>query len=510
MTFQFRTYTTALLSGVFALLAVSASAQAAEAKKPNVIFILADDLGYSDVAAYGSKYHETPNIDKLAADGARFTNGYTCGPNCQPTRAALNSGQYGPRTGIYTVGGINRFDWSKRPLRPVDNVVQLPLDKVTLADSMKKAGYVTGMFGKWHLGKDAAHHPNKRGFDEAIVSQGKHFDFATDPQTDHPDDQYLADFLGDKAVDFIERHKDEPFYLYLPHYGVHAPYDAKEELVAKFKDKPAAGGHHDPRYAAMLYSVDESVGRIVAKLEELGLDDDTLVIFSSDNGGVGSYDTIGLDKKNGITDNSPLKGGKGTLYEGGFRVPYVFRWKGKIEPGRTEATPINSVDLYPTLVELAGGELPENYPLDGVSYAKLLTEEKPLERGKPLFWHFPGYLGASGDTWRTTPGGAIRDGEWKLIEYFEDGHLELYNVTEDIGEKNNLAASNPEKAKELHEKLKAWRQEINAPLPTANDPTKAQPVVKAGKNKGNKAGKANKNRGGKGKKRAAKQAASAE
>ena len=477
------------------------SVNAADAKRPNIIFILADDLGYTDVACYGSKYYETPNIDRMAAEGARFTDGYTCGPNCQPTRAALNSGQYGPRTGVYTVGGINRFNWQSRPLRPVDNVAQLPLDKITLADSLKKAGYATGMFGKWHLGNEGKHHPSQRGFDEAIVSEGKHFGFGTNPPVEHADDEYLADFLTDKAVDFIDRHKDEPFYLYLPHYGVHAPYQAKEEMKAKFKDKPAAGGHHDPTYAAMIASVDESVGRVLAKLDELGIAENTLVIFSSDNGGVGGYDRVGLDKKIGITDNAPLKGGKGTLYEGGVRVPYVFRWKGTVKPGQTESTPINSVDLYPTLVELAGGELPADYPLDGVSYASLLKEQKPLERGKPLFWHFPGYLGATADTWRTTPVSVVRDGDWKLLEYLEDGHLELYNLRDDLSETKNLAEAKPEKARELHEKLQAWRQEINAPLPTKNTPVAQAEQPKAGK-------KGKKNRRGQGK-RAAKQAAAA-
>lgn len=487
------------LSIVAVALAVAQRARAADAKRPNVIFILADDLGYSDVGCNGSKYYETPNIDRMAAEGARFTDGYTCGPNCQPTRAALNSGQYGPRTGVYTVGNIDRFNWRQRPLRPVDNVTQLPLDKVTLAQSLKKAGYSTGMFGKWHLGEDKDHHPSARGFDEAIVSAGKHFNFKTNPPSEHAEGEYLADFLTDHAVDFIERHQDEQFYLYLPHYGVHAPYEAKDGLTAKFQDKPAVGGQNDPRYAAMIASVDESVGRVLAKLDELGLAENTLVIFSSDNGGVGSYKSIGLDK-NGVTDNSPLKGGKGTLYEGGFRVPYVFRWKGNVAPGRTESTPINSVDLYPTLVELAGGELPQDYPLDGVSYAKLLKEQKPLERGKPLFWHFPGYLGATGDTWRTTPGSVVRSGDWKLIEYFEDGRLELYNLRDDIGETTNLADKEPAKAQELHKQLTAWRQEINAPLPTANDPVAVKEAPKAGK-------KANKKRRGKAGKRAAKQAA---
>ena len=494
-----RILTLALLLSASSLLGASASAAEGEKpkkpKKPNIVFILADDLGYTDVACYGSKYYETPNIDRMAAEGTRFTSGQTCGPNCQPTRAALHSGQYSPRTGVYTVGGINRFDWSKRPLRPVDNIAQLPLEKITIADSLKKAGYATGMFGKWHLGNNGPHHPSQRGFDEAIVSEGKHFNIKTNPPTEVPEDEYLADFLTDRAVDFIDRHQDEPFFLYLPHYGVHAPYQAKKDLIAKFRDKKAAGGHHDPTYAAMIASVDESVGRVLAKLEELGLDDDTLVIFSSDNGGVGGYDDVGITKKMGITDNEPLRGGKGTLYEGGVRVPYVFRWKGAVKPGQTEATPINSVDLYPTLLELAGAEAPADYPLDGVSYAQLLKDGKPLER-EALYWHFPGYLGANGDQWRTTPAGAIRVGDWKLLEFFEDGRLELYNLKDDIGEKKNLATAEPEKTRELHEKLKAWRQEINAPMPQANqvsadaaEPQKPAKKKGQGKGKGKRQGK---------------------
>jgi arylsulfatase A-like enzyme len=201
---------------------------------------MADDLGYTDLACFGSKYYETPNIDKLASQGMKLTSHHHC-QNCQPTRAALMSGQYAARTGVYTVGGIDRFDWSTRPLRPVDNVTELPLEKKTVAQAMKTAGYATGMFGKWHLGESGDYHPGKRGFDEAIVSMGQHFDFKTNPRTEYPQGQYLADFLTDKAVDFIQRHKDAPFFLYLPHFGVHSPYQAKPELIAKFKDKAARG-----------------------------------------------------------------------------------------------------------------------------------------------------------------------------------------------------------------------------------------------------------------------------
>lgn len=461
--------------GMVALLLFGAVAQQspqsvwAADRKPNIVFILADDLGYTDVACYGSRYYETPNIDKLAVQGLKFTDGYTCGPNCQPTRAALMSGQYGPRTGIYTVGSIDRFDWKSRPLRPVDNAQGLPLGKVTIAQALRSAGYATGMFGKWHLGQQGEYHPGRRGFDEAIVSMGRHFDFTTIPKVDYPAGTYLADFLTDKAVDFITRHKDEPFFLYLPHFGVHSPYQAKKDLIKKFAGKPAAGGHHDPTYAAMLASVDESVGRVVKTLDDLGLSDETLVIFSSDNGGVGGYQREGIGKAGAVTDNAPLRGGKGMLYEGGIRVPYLFRWPGKIPAGTVCDRSINSVDLYPTLLELAGGKASEGYPLDGTSYLGLLTSggQGRWDRGD-LFWHFPGYLGAGKGSWRTTPVGVIRSGDWKLMEFFESGTLELYNKRDDVGETNDLAATMPDRVKELHARMLAWRKQTHAPMPTPN------------------------------------------
>ncbi|MCX7429113.1 MAG: sulfatase, partial [Planctomycetia bacterium] len=360
--------------------------------KPNLVFILADDLGWTDLGCQGSGYYRTPHIDRMADEGMRFTDGYTCGPNCQPTRAALMSGQYGPRTGVHTVGDIDRFDWRSRPLRPVDNVTALPLDRVTIAQALKTAGYATGIFGKWHLGQQGEYHPGRRGFDEAIVSMGRHFDFDTDPKVEYPPGTYLADFLTDRAVDFIRRHRDEPFFLYLPHFAVHSPHEAKKDLIAEFRDRPTAGGHRDPTYAAMIASVDQSVGRVLAVLEELKLSERTLVIFSSDNGGVGGYEREGIHGGS-VTDNAPLRGGKGMLHEGGIRVPYIFRWPGTIAPRQTCATPINSVDLYPTLLELARAKPPADQPLDGASYAGLLTggEREPRE---PLYWHFPGYLGA--------------------------------------------------------------------------------------------------------------------
>ena len=308
---------------------------------------------------------------------------------------------------------------------------------------------------------------------------------------EYPKGTYLADFLTDKAVDFIRRHKEGPFFLYLPHFAVHSPHEAKEALIAKFKPKPPVGGHNNPTYAAMIASVDESVGRMVALLDELKIADNTLVIFSSDNGGVGGYVRERIKQGGDITDNAPLRGGKGMLYEGGVRVPYIFRWPGKIPAGTTCDQPINSVDLYPTLLEVAGVTAPANYPLDGMSYFKALTSggKDPLGRDA-IFWHFPGYLGAGAGSWRTTPGGAVRSGDWKLQEYFEDGHLELYNLRDDLSQTNNLASKLPERTKELHARLAAWREAIKAPMPTKNTEQGQPAPTKQGK-KGKKKQKKN-------------------
>jgi len=435
--------------------------------RPNIVFILADDLGWTDLACYGSRYYETPHIDQLAARGMRFTQGYTCGPNCQPTRAALMTGQYGPRTGIYTVGGTSRFDTSMRPLVPVENVTKLPPEKVTVAESLKQAGYATGLFGKWHLGEDPEHHPLAQGFDEAIVSMGRHFDFHTNPKVHVPPGAYLADFLSERAVDFIERHKDRPFFLCLHHFAVHSPHQAKPDKIAHFEGKAPAGGHRSPVYAGMIASVDDSVGRMVAKLDELGLSENTLVIFSSDNGGVGGYVAAGIPAKEGITDNAPLRGGKGMLYEGGVRVPFIVRWPGRIKPGTVCEEPIISVDLFPTLLALSGAAAPKDQPLDGVNVLPLLESDGSAKLGREaLYWHFPGYLGSGKNIWRTTPAGAIRVGDYKLLEFFEDGRLELYNLREDVGQKHDLAKENPELVRQLHAKLRAWREAVRAPMPT--------------------------------------------
>ena len=451
------------------LFALSIFTTSALPDKPNIVYIMADDLGYTDPACYGSKYYETPNIDNLASQGKRFLHGYSCGPNCQPTRAALMSGQYGPRTGIYTVGNIDRFDWQSRPLKPVENVVDLPLKKITLADSLKSNGYKTALFGKWHLGQQGEHHPSKRGFDEAIVSMGKHYDFVTIPKMAYPQGTYLADFLTNKAVNFINQNKEKPFFLCVHHFGVHSPYEAKKELIERFQKKQGVGGHNNPTYAAMLFSVDESVGKIIKTLNDLNLSKNTLVIFTSDNGGVGGYVREGIRQGGDKTDNTPLRGGKGMLYEGGIRVPYIFSMPGTIKPGTVSNTPICSVDLYPTLHEFSKSELPKSYKLDGESYlSQLLGDDSKSTKRNDLFWHFPGYLGAGGNTYRTKPVSVIRSGSYKLLEFMEDGRIELYNLIEDLGEKNNLASQMPDLKKELYDKLSAWRKDIKAPMPSKN------------------------------------------
>jgi len=454
-----------LACGLFVGLAAAAAEPAP--RRPNVVFIMADDLGWTDLGCQGSRYYETPNIDRLAAQGMRLTCHHHC-QNCTPTRAALMSGQVGARTGVYTVGGIDRFDWSMRPLVPVENVTKLPLDRATIADQLRAAGYATAMFGKWHLGEKGPNHPSRRGFDEAIVSMGKHFKFATDPPTDHPRGQYLADFLTDKAVDFIQRKKHRPFFLYLPHFGVHSPYEAKPALVERFRGKPPAGGHRDPVYAAMIASVDASVGRVMRTLEELGLAEDTLLVFTSDNGGVGGYAREGLrDQAEGrgeVTDNAPLRSGKGSLYEGGIRVPFIVRWPRVVKPGGTCDVPTIHVDVFPTLLAAAAAPAPRQ-PLDGESLVPLLRDPSATLRRDAIFQHFPGYLGIGKNRWRTTPVSVVQAGDWKLLEYLEDGRLELYNLRDDLGEAKNLAAEQPEKARELHVRLTAWRAAVKAPMP---------------------------------------------
>jgi arylsulfatase A-like enzyme len=434
---------------------------------PNFVFIFIDDMGWKDVGFMGSKYYETPNIDKLAGQGVVFTSAYANAPNCAPTRACLMSGQYTPRHGVYTVGNSERGKARLRKLIPIRNKRTLAPEVVTIAEALKSAGYVTASIGKWHLGRGTETGPEGQGFDVSIAGNRagmtrRHFSpYRLANLSDGPEGEYLTDRLTDESLKFIEANRDKPFFLYLSHYAVHTPIQAKKPVIDKYRNKEPDGGQNNPTFAAMVESVDQSVGRVMKRLDELGLTDNTVVIFFSDNGGVF-----------GITSMEPLRGGKGTLYEGGIREPMIVRWPGKTRAGSVCDVPVIGIDFYPTMLDIAGAPKPAGQVLDGESIVPLLKGDKGLKRDA-IFWHFPAYLQRNygwKETWRTTPAGVIRRGDWKLIEYFEDGRLELYNLKDDIGEQNNLAHKMPDKTRQLHGLLKQWRKSVNAPVPTELNP----------------------------------------
>lgn len=450
---------------------------------PNIVFILADDLGYTDVnpytphdpyARHKQPFYETPNIDRLAQQGMLFTDAYANAANCAPTRAALMSGQYYPRQPIYTVGSGARGEAADRALRPAENVTTLPRDKVTIAEVLRAAGYATGFLGKWHLGDPPTHGPLQQGFDVNVGGYGAghpewsggYYQPDNNPHIDSTRiGEYLTDYLARKASEFIRAHQNEPFYLQLSHYTPHGPLQAPKARVAKYQPKAPANGHHNAAYAAMIESLDRSVGRIIHTLDALGLAEDTIVIFTSDNGGHGGYRSIGL-AENGFSDNAPLKGGKGSFYEGGIRVPLLVRWPGQVTPGSASTEPVMSLDFYPTLLDAAGLEPPEGYVLDGQSLLPVLTGDASTLDRDALYWHFPGYLQAYGPgTWRTAPVSVIRAGPWKLIQFYEDHRLELYNLDDDLGERHDLADRRPAKRQALHQQLTRWLEAMDAPLP---------------------------------------------
>jgi arylsulfatase A-like enzyme len=435
-------------------------------RKPNIVFILMDDLGWRDVGFMGSRYYETPNIDRLAREGSFFTAAYAAAPNCAPSRASLLTGQCTPRHGVYTVNDPARGDARFRKLIPTPNRTDLDPDATTIAEALRTVGYVSASIGKWHLGGDADFSPVSQGFDVNFgVSFGGHFGPWGDvPPSDGEtaaEGEYLTDRLTAEAVEFIEENRHRPFFLYLSHYAVHTPIQAKAEMVMKYEGKEPDGGQRDPTYAAMIDSADQGVGRILNRLDELGLSEETVVFFFSDNGGFGP-----------ITSMAPLRGSKGMLYEGGVRVPLAVRWPGRIEEGREISTPVHGVDFFPTILEMAGVSIPVDDDMDGVSLLPLLKGEGTPARSA-LYWHFPAYLQSDGSVegpWRTTPAGAIRKGDWKLIEFFEDGRLELYHLGDDIGEERDLADERLEKVEELHADLMAWRRRVDAPVPTELNP----------------------------------------
>lgn len=443
--------------------------------RPNFVFIYIDDMGWKDVGFMGSLYYETPNIDRLAAEGMVFRDAYANAPNCAPSRACLMTGQYTPRHGIYTVGNPARGKARYRKLIPIKNETTLPQEAVTIAEELAKAGYVSASMGKWHLGDPPKHGPCGQGFDLNIggfrAGHPPHGYFSPyrNPQLeDGPKGEYLTDRLTDHAVKFIEDNRDNPFFLYLTHYAVHTPIQGKDNLVEKYEGKPGSQGQDNPEYAAMIDSVDQSVGRVLDTLDDLDLAKNTVVVFYSDNGGVGGYRKWGI-MGGEITSQQPLRGGKGMLYEGGIREPMAIRWPGVVKPGSVCDTPVIGVDFYPTMLEIAGVRKTEGKVLDGRSIVPLLTQTGDLDRGA-IFWHFPAYLQAGQNTWRTTPAGAIRQGDYKLLEFFEDGRLELYNLQKDIGERHDLSSEMPEKTRELHRRLIEWRKSVNAPVPTELNP----------------------------------------
>ncbi|HUT34355.1 MAG TPA: sulfatase, partial [Planctomycetota bacterium] len=435
---------------------------------------LADDLGYMDTGFQGSTFYETPNLDRLATEGVIFTDAHSNGANCAPTRASLMSGMYTPRHGVYTVGTSERGSSTHRKLIPTPNTVTLRGDIITVAECLKAAGYVTASMGKWHLG-DGPLGPCGQGFDlnvggNTAGSPRSYFSpYHNKDLPDGPAGEYLTDRLTDEAVKFIGAHKDRPFFLYLPHYAVHSPFQAKQQMEAKYKTKPPFRGQKNPTYAAMIESLDQGVGRILKALDDAGVAGRTMVVFFSDNGGVGR-----------ITDNTPLRGYKGMPYEGGHRVPLTVRWPGRVKPGtRCDATVVG-LDFYPTLLEIAGAAPPAGQPMDGASLVPLLTGEGAFDRGRAVYWHLPIYLEEGGKGWRCTPCSVIRKGDLKLIEFFEDNHVELYDLKDDLGESKDLAAAQPDKAKELLADLKAWQKSVNAPIPTQLNPG-YNPSARAGK-----------------------------
>ncbi|MBM4020548.1 MAG: sulfatase [Planctomycetes bacterium] len=453
----------ALGLGAAALCPREGRAAAASGQRLNFVFFLIDDMGWMDLACQGSRFYETPSIDRLAAQGMRFTNAYAACPVCSPTRAAVMTGRYPAR--------LHVTDWIAGHVRPYaklripDWTKFLPLEEITIAEALKAAGYASASIGKWHLGGEE-YWPEKQGFDVNVAgthmgSPPTYFSPYKIPTIEPgPDGEYLTDRLADEACAFIEKNRDRPFFLYLPHYAVHTPLMAKKELAEKYQARVRPDcPQKNATYAAMIQSVDECVGKVCAKLDALGLADRTVVFFTSDNGGLVSS-----------TSNAPLRAGKGTLYEGGIREPLIVRWPGVVRPGSTSGEIVTSTDYFPTILEMAGAQPPAGRELDGVSIVPALRQTGRPARDA-VYWHYPHYHPGG-----ATPGGALRAGDWKLIEFFEDNHVELYNLKDDLGETKDLAPAMPDRAADLRRKLAAWRERMGAQMPAPNpdyDPAKA-------------------------------------
>ncbi len=462
------------------LLVVLCAAVPAMAERPNFLFILVDDLGYMDVGAYNPDcFYETPNIDRLAAEGMKFTDGYVANPVCSPTRYSIMTGKYPSR--------VDATDWftGKREgrFRPAPLYDRMPLEEVTLAEALREHRYATFYAGKWHLGPTEEYWPENRGFDinkggwsrGGPYGPGRYFTPYGNPRLeDGPEGEHLPDRLATETIRFIEAHRDRPFLAYLSFYSVHTPLVGRPDLVEKYQQKAERLGLLDkeqfadeeqvwpvdqPRrvrvvqshavYAAMVEAMDEAVGKVLAKLDELGLDENTVVFFTSDNGGLST-------SEGSPTSNLPLRGGKGWLYEGGIREPYLVKWPGVTRPGSTSDVPVTSTDYYPTMLEMAGLPARPEQHKDGVSLVPILKGEGDLPR-EALYWHYPHYSNQGG-----FPGGAVRMGNYKLIERFEDGRVHLYNLADDLGERDDLAEQLPGKVRTMRQRLHAWYAEVDA------------------------------------------------
>ncbi|MCM0649978.1 sulfatase [Clostridium swellfunianum] len=454
-------------------------------RRPNIVFILIDDMGWKDLSCYGSEFYETPNIDKLAKEGMIFTEAYAACPVCSPTRASIMSGKYPARVGVTDWIGAH----TRGKLIDAPYVKYLPLEEKSLAQSLKEGGYHTWHVGKWHLGTNK-YYPDKHGFEVNIggchighPASGYFSPYHIETLSEGNQGEYLTDRLTDEAINFINNNDDKPFFLNLWHYTVHTPIQAKEEDVNRFKEKAKILGldkvkdmkeeelfpcYHkknlrvqrrivqsDPEYAAMIYNLDWNVGRLMKVLEETGQADNTVIFFTSDNGGLATAE-------GSPTCNAPLSEGKGWMYEGGVREPLLVKWPGVIAPGSICKEPVSSPDFYPTILEIAELPLVPEQHTDGISFTPLLKGDETFERG-PIFWHYPHYGNQGG-----SPSCSIRMGNYKLIMFFEDNRLELYNLEEDISEKVNLANKLPEIALEMHERLVKWINSIDAKIPAPN------------------------------------------
>ncbi len=431
------------MRAIFALLLVLCL-HCAAGDRPNIVLILADDLGWTDLGCYGSPLKNTPALDRLAAEGMRFTQACAAQPICSPSRAAIMTGRAPARLHLTDFIPGRRVMPSQRMLRPEMNQ-NLPLEEETLPELLKKAGYTSALFGKWHLGGEGFG-PLQQGFDHYFAG---HAD-TTPSATEGGKGEYE---LTAHACEWMETNRDRPFFCYIAHNTPHIPLGAKKEL----EDKYRKAGAPNPTYAAMLESLDDCVRLTLEKLDALQLREKTMVLFLSDNGGLSVVEGVNTP----ATSNRPLRGGKGALYEGGLRVPFIVRWPGKVTAGKVENTPVINTDLVPTLLA-ATGTAPSSQPCDGVSLLPLLTSRGRTDR-PALFWHYPHYSNQRG-----FPGGAMRSGDWKLIESYDDGHFELYNLAEDASETQNLALSMPSRVVEMTARLYDWRTACGAQMMRPN------------------------------------------